>query len=94
MSVTVHLPPPLRPFAGGARQVTVESTAESTVGDILRAMAIDYPGVVDRTLTETGSQRQHVNLFVDTENTRHAQGLETPVPPGSSLWIIPAVSGG
>lgn len=64
------------------------------MADALGALATECPGVVDRVLTEQGELRPHVNLFVDNENTRHTNGLSTPVGDHSTITILAAISGG
>lgn len=91
--VTVHLPAPLRAFAGGQGWVTVDAGAP-TVAGALEALAAACPGVRDRVLTEQGEIRPHVNVFVGTESIRFTGGLATPVGDGTELAIYPAVSGG
>jgi len=58
------------------------------------ALCQAHPGLRDRVLTEQGEIRQHVNLFVGNDSVRYLQGLETPVPDGSQVSIIPAITGG
>ena len=65
-----------------------------TVGDALAALATRAPGVVDRVLDECGVLRPHVNVFVGEESIRFLGGLDAPVPEGSTITIVPAVSGG
>lgn len=93
MEVTFELPAPLRAYAGGAAEVTLEAPG-ATLGAALRALAGRHGGVVDRVLTERGEVRTHVNLFVDGENVRFLRGLDTPVGRGSTITILAAVSGG
>jgi sulfur-carrier protein len=93
MSVTFFIPGPLRPFTGGARQVSVAG-AFATLGEAFAALAAVHPGLRDRVLTEQGDIREHVNLFVGNECVRYGQGLGTLVPDGSEISIVPAVSGG
>jgi molybdopterin converting factor small subunit len=62
--------------------------------EALEALARDYPGVARRVLDEQGQVRPHVNLFVDGECVRFAEGLETPIADGCEIAILPAVSGG
>jgi molybdopterin converting factor small subunit len=64
------------------------------VRDALSALAAEHPGVVDRVLTEQGDVREHINVYIDSENVRFQQGLDTPMPEGSTLVILAAVSGG
>lgn len=92
MPITIALPGALRPYAGGSPEVTVD--AAGTVRDVLGALAGRYAGVVDRVMDEQGRVRQHVNVFVDGDNIRFLDGLGTPVGQGSTVTIVPAVSGG
>lgn len=93
MATTVALPDALRSFAEGRSEVALEERC-ATVEEALRALAGRHPGVVDRVLDERGRVRPHVNVFVDGENIRFLDGLGTAVGPGSTLVIVPAVSGG
>jgi molybdopterin synthase sulfur carrier subunit len=91
MSVTVRIPTPLRNVTGGNGTVVVEG---STVGEVVQALDSAHPGIGERLLDEGGQVRRFVNVFVDDEDVRFAQGLETPVNPGATVSIIPAVAGG
>ena len=88
---TIRIPTPLRTATGGAATVDVEG---ATVGEALAALEQAHPGVAERLLDEQGRLRRFVNVFVDDEDVRFAQGLETPVAAGSTVSIIPAVAGG
>ncbi|MPZ73095.1 MAG: molybdopterin synthase sulfur carrier subunit [Nitriliruptorales bacterium] len=91
MSATIRIPTPLRTATGGASTVEVDG---ATVGEALAALEQAHPGVGERLLDDNGRLRRFVNVFVDDEDVRFAQGLETPVQPGSTVSIIPAVAGG
>jgi len=93
MSVTFHIPGPLRPFAGGLSQVDIGG-APAVLGDALQALWAVYPGLRDRMATEQGQIREHINLFVGYENVRYTGALATPLPEGADISIVPAVSGG
>ena len=93
MAITVELPTVLQSYAGGDRVLEVEHPC-STVREVLDAIGTQYPGVVDRVVTERGEVRRHVNVFVDDESIRQKSGLDTPVGEGSSIYILAAVSGG
>ncbi len=92
MSVRLTIPSPLRPFSQGRGAVEVSGAA--TVGAALEALGTLYPGVRDRVLTEQGRLRPHVNVFVGEESIRFLDGLDTPLPDGSEVAILPALSGG
>jgi sulfur-carrier protein len=93
MPVRFFVPGPLRDFSGGRSEVAL-SASPSTLKEALEALARDYPGVARRVLDEQGEVRPHVNLFVGGECVRFAGGLDTPIPDGCEIAILPAVSGG
>jgi MoaD family protein len=93
MPVRFFVPGPLREFAGGRAEVTLTATPR-TLGEALAALSRDYPGVAKRVLDEQGQVRPHVNLFVQGEAVRFAEGLETRLEDGTEIAILPAVSGG
>lgn len=91
MSVTVRIPTTLRPMAGGASTVQVEG---ATLGEVIANLDTAHPGFKDRLLDDSGALRKFVNLFVADDDVRYLQGLDTPVPAGETVSIIPAVAGG
>jgi len=93
MAITVELPSALQAFAGGTMEVTLDDRC-GTVGDALGALARRHAGVTDRVVDERGELRRHVNVFVDGDNIRFLDGLRTLVAEGSTIVIVPAVSGG
>ena len=93
MSVTFHIPGPLRSFAGGQSQVELEASA-TTLADALQALWVVCPGIRDRVVTEQGQIREHINVFVGNEDFRYSGGLATPISPGTEISIVPAISGG
>ena len=94
MDVTVHVPTSLREFSAGQPRVTLGMSETTTLQDVLGCLHRTNPGVVERVLDEQGTVRPHVNLFVNGENVRLGQGLQTEVEANAEVWIIPAVSGG
>lgn len=91
MAVTVRIPTTLRPMAGGNSTVQVDG---STVGEVLTGLEKAHPGFADRLLDDAGGLRRFVNVFVADDDVRFLQGLDTPVPDGETVAIIPAVAGG
>ena len=91
MSVTVRIPTTLRPLSGGNSTVEV---AGSTLREVLDALDAAHPGFRDRLFDHEGNQRRFVNLFVADDDVRYLQGMDTPVPDGETVSIIPAVAGG
>jgi molybdopterin synthase sulfur carrier subunit len=93
MSITFHIPAYLAAFADGQRSLKIASPA-ATVREALDGLWGLHPALRDRILDEQGEVRQHINVFVGDECIRFADGLKTPVPDGSEILIVPAVSGG
>jgi len=83
----------LREFTAGRGTVEIE-LSPGTINDALCALCTLYPGVRDRIMTEQGQLRQHVNIFLGSENVRYLSGLASPVGESSEISIVPAVSGG
>jgi molybdopterin converting factor small subunit len=93
MGVSVVLPRALVPYARGVGTVQIDEPC-ATVRDALAATASRWPAVIDRVLTEQGALRQHVNVFVGDESIAFLDGLETRLGEGTTITIVPAVSGG
>jgi len=88
---TVWIPQVLRATVGGAKQVEV---AGSTVGEIVRALAERHPSLGGQLLTPDGDLNRFVNVYVDGQDVRYLQGLDTPVGAGGDVRILPAMAGG
>ncbi len=91
MSVRVRIPTPLRPHAGGRAAVALPG---GTVRAVLDALIADAPALRPHLLTDEGSLRSFVNVYVNGEDARARSGLETPVAEGDELAIVPAIAGG
>lgn len=91
MSVKVRIPTPLRTMTGGVSEVGVEA---NSVREMIAALDAVHPGFAARICEDTGEIRRFVNVFVGDEDIRFLQGLDTPLPQGTSVSIIPAVAGG
>ena len=90
MPVTVRIPAPLRPLAGGASAV---ECAPGTVRELIDQLDAQHAGFRDRVM-EDGALRRFVNVFVAGEDVRFSQGIDTPVAGGQNVTILPAVAGG
>ncbi len=91
MSITVRVPTQLRTLTGGAGELSLEG---STVGEVLKALDAAHPGMADRLFEPAGGLRRFVNVFVDDEDVRFLDALDTPVSAGQTVSIVPAVAGG
>ena len=90
MAVTVKIPSQLRPATDGEGEVEVEG---GTVGEALDAVFEQHDGLRDR-ITEDGTLRRFVNVYVSGEDIRFQEGLETELSDGDEVTILPAVAGG
>ena len=91
MSVSIRVPTILRSYTGGAAEVTA---APGTLREVIASLDGSYPGIGGRILDESGRLRRFVNVYVGDEDVRFASGLDTPVPAGTQVSVIPAVAGG
>ena len=87
----VILPHVLRTRIGNRKSVMV---AGRTVREIIDALDSDFPGLRFNLCYETGELRPYVNIFLERENIRYLQGLDTPVPAGATIYILQSVAGG
>ncbi|MDR7281175.1 ubiquitin-like small modifier protein 1 [Catenuloplanes atrovinosus] len=92
MGAVILLPGVLRPEAADASRLEV--SAPGTVRDVLTEVAERWPRLSKRLRDERGELRRYVNLYVDGEECRRVKGLDTPVPDGAEIQIIPSVAGG
>ncbi len=79
----VRIPPTLRPATGGEREVPA---AGDTVGDVLDDLTARFP--------DLGGQLRYANVYVDGEDIRTLDELETPVREGATVILLPAMAGG
>ncbi|MCZ6852936.1 MAG: molybdopterin-synthase adenylyltransferase MoeB [Gammaproteobacteria bacterium] len=90
-SIQVRVPTPLRGLTGG--KGTLEGNG-ATVREVLEALEDQNRGLLEQLLDETGQLRKFVNLYIDGDNIRSLNGLDSAVQPGSVISLIPAVAGG
>ena len=91
MSAKIRIPTTLRPATSGVAEVEVEA---GTLASVLDGLEAKYPGFKSRIFDDEGGLRRFVNVFVGDEDVRYTGGLETVVPDGETVAIIPAVAGG
>jgi MoaD family protein len=88
---TVRIPPVLRPSVGGEREVDASG---ATVGEVLRAVASAHPDTERQLFQEDGTLNRYVNVYLNDEDVRVLEGLDTPVTDSDTLVILPAMAGG
>jgi molybdopterin synthase sulfur carrier subunit len=91
MSVTVRIPTPLRRLTDGQDKVSVDG---ATVGDIVGSLETQFPGIKERLCDESGEIRNFVNVYVNGEDVRFLEGLNSQTKSGDEISIVPAVAGG
>lgn len=91
MANIIRIPTPLRNLTDGAQEVPVQA---ATVREALDALEAAHGGVKARICDEAGNVRRFVNVFLNDEDIRFLDNLETPLRDGDSLSIIPAIAGG
>ncbi len=87
----VRIPPVLRANAGGNKQIELSG---GTVGDVLVALIEKYPSLGGQLLTPDGELNRFVNVYLNDEDVRVLDGLDTVVKPEDTLVILPAMAGG
>ncbi|WP_042364927.1 MoaD/ThiS family protein [Streptacidiphilus neutrinimicus] len=91
MSVTVRIPTILRTYTGGNAEVSAEG---ATLAEVIKDLEANHTGISARLLDDGGKLRRFVNVYVNEDDVRFAEGLETATPDGAGVSIIPAVAGG
>lgn len=91
MAVKVRVPTPLRKFTQGADEVSAQGTNVKAIVDDLEK---SFPGIKERICDETGKVRRFVNVYVNGDDIRFLQNLETGLKEGDSISIVPAIAGG
>jgi len=91
MAVTISIPTALRQYAGNNAGIDL---ASGPVGELLASLVDQHPQLGKQLYNEQGQLRSFVNIYVGDEDIRYLQGVETPVPDGEIVSIIPAIAGG
>ena len=91
MSITVRIPSPLRRLTNGADKVQVDS---ETLSGCIDALEKQFPGFKERLIDEDGNLRHFVNVYVNGEDIRFIDDIQTKVQTGDEVSIEPAVAGG
>ncbi|MET0824419.1 MAG: ubiquitin-like small modifier protein 1 [Solirubrobacterales bacterium] len=88
---TVKIPPVLRPRTGGEAEVSADG---ETVGAVLGALADAHPQTREQLFGDDGSLNRYVNVYLNDEDVRVLEGLETAVGESDTVVILPAMAGG
>ncbi len=88
---TIKIPPVLRGSTGGAKEVEALGT---DVGEVLRALAAEHPATESQLFSESGDLNRYVNVYLNDEDVRVLEGLDTGVSETDTIVILPAMAGG
>ena len=91
MPVEVRIPTMLRSHVGGAATVSVDG---ATVREVLDNLVAAYPALVGQIVTPDGTLHKFVNVYVNDDDIRYLDKLDTKVTDADSVSILPAVAGG
>jgi adenylyltransferase/sulfurtransferase len=91
MPNTIHIPTPLRPFTDKKESVEVSG---ATVGELLKDLTTRHDGLKKHLYTDDGRLRNFVNVYLNDEDIRYLNALDTAVNDGDSISILPALAGG
>jgi molybdopterin converting factor small subunit len=90
-TITIHVPGVLRPYCAGASRLSVEAdSVRALLADLEQRQPAFWCNVCD----ETGALRRHLNVFVNSDNIRDLDGIDTTLEPRDVVTFLPAVSGG
>jgi molybdopterin synthase sulfur carrier subunit len=88
---TVKIPPVLRAQTGGEPEVRADG---ATVGEVLRSLAEQHPATRDQLFSPDGDLNRYVNVYLNDEDVRVLDGLDTSASEGDTVVILPAMAGG
>ena len=91
MSVSIRVPTQLRMHTDGKGTVAAEG---STIGEVLKDLVSRFPGIGASVITDDGSLHKFVNVYVNDDDVRYLDKLDTTVKDGDDITILPAVAGG
>ena len=91
MAVDVRIPTPLRRVTNGQEKASVEG---DTLSKVINSLEAEFPGIKERLCDEAGDLRHFVNVYINGEDVRVLDGMETSIATGDEISIVPAVAGG
>ncbi|HEY0073454.1 MAG TPA: MoaD/ThiS family protein [Abditibacteriaceae bacterium] len=91
MSVVVRIPTPLQKLVGDKAEVEGQG---ATLREVIEGLASQNAEIKNRLLDDSGELRRFVNVYVNEEDVRFLQKLDTPLKDGDEVSIVPAIAGG
>jgi MoaD family protein len=87
----VKIPPVLRSSTGGEKEIELDG---GTVGDVLRELTAKHPATESQLFSDQGELNRYVNVYLNDEDVRVLNGLDTAVSDSDTVMILPAMAGG
>jgi molybdopterin converting factor small subunit len=87
----LRIPTPLRTYANGQTDVTLPG---NTVGELMNNLVVQYPSLRPHLFSSEAQLRPFVNLFLNEDNIKDLQGMDTPLKESDRLTLIPSIAGG
>mgnify|MGYP001336964304 FL=1 len=94
MEIKIIIPSPLRSFTNGERSVNIELDENTSILDSINKLNDIYSGISSKIIDDNNSLHNFVNIFMDGEDVRYIQGVDTKLIPNCEISIVPAVAGG
>ena len=91
MAIEVRIPTVFRKYTGGQAVVKVEP---GTIADVIEQLGSSHAGLRDQLLTEQGDLHRFVNVYLNDEDVRYLEKLDTKVSEGDTVSLLPSVAGG
>lgn len=93
---TVYVPTPLRRLTGGQSKLEISGSEfdSGNVAGLIQAVESQFPGIAEKVLDGDGNVKRFINVFVNDDEIRQLQGLDTPVSADDKVSIVPAMAGG
>lgn len=91
MSIIVRIPTPLRKLTNGVGELKAQA---SNVAELIETLEKNHPGIKGRLCDESGNVRRFINIFINEEDIRFKQNLQTTLKDGDDVSIVPAIAGG
>ena len=91
MAVEVRIPTMFRKFTANEAEIDLEP---GTVGDLINQLESRYPGLKQQLVAEDGGLHRYVNVYVNDEDARYLDRLDTKVSDGDTVALLPSVAGG
>lgn len=91
MAISVRIPTPLRKFTDGKEEVEANGV---NIAEVVEDLEANYPGIKEKLCDDKGSVRKFLNIYLNDEDIRFMESLNTEVRDGDSLSLVPAIAGG